>query len=281
MLKRLLLLCTLLAATTAFADDPYTPVAPLPIGDLLLTLPASHIPSEGTWEVRFSHRFTQSADAGSGSDRLHSLFGLDGGADVAFGVSYVARRDLQFSILRSNTLDDYELAAKYVVLQQANSVPVTLSVRGGADIRTEKDLDDRTSFFAQAIISRQFGRKAAIYIVPSFATKAGRANVSNRSAALFDHAFNAPVGFVYMLRRPLSLVVEVVPPNTDLPSGSRADLGWSAGIKRAIGGHYFELMVTNSPATLVDQYVTSTYVGAPLDSGNLHIGFNIERRFGR
>lgn len=55
---------------------------------------------------------------------------------------------------------------------------------------------------------------------------------------------------------------------------------WSAGLKQVIGGHYFELMITNSNATHVDQYVTSTYQGSPLKSGDLHLGFNIERRFG-
>jgi len=49
----------------------------------------------------------------------------------------------------------------------------------------------------------------------------------------------------------------------------------------AIGGHFFEVLLTNNNATHVDQYVTSTYQGAPLNRGDLHIGFNIERRFGK
>jgi hypothetical protein len=51
-------------------------------------------------------------------------------------------------------------------------------------------------------------------------------------------------------------------------------------MKRVIGGHYFELLISNSNATHVDQYVTSTYQGSPLKRSDLHFGFNIERRFG-
>src|SRR5713226_6814239 len=87
----------LLIAATASADDRFTPVTPIPLGDILLSLPTSHIPSEGTWEVKFTHRFNQSVDQGSFSDRVHSLYGLDSNADVGLGLSYAPRRDLQLS----------------------------------------------------------------------------------------------------------------------------------------------------------------------------------------
>jgi hypothetical protein len=101
------------------------------------------------------------------------------------------------------------------------------------------------------------------------------------SGALFKHAFNVPLGGAVMLNQGLSVVGELIPVNRDLPSGTSADIGWALGLKRAIGGHYFEILVTNSNATHVDQYVTSTYMGSPLKKGDIHLGFNIERRFGR
>ena len=254
---------------------------PEPLGDSLLSLPTSYIPSDGTWEIKFTHRFTQSADQGSGSDRVHSLFGLDGGSDVGFGLAWVARRDLQFSVIRSNTLDDIEFAAKYVMIQQAPAMPIGVTLRGGTDVRTERDLNDRYSLFAQVVLSRQFGRRGAIFVIPTFATNAGRTSVGGQSGALFERAFNVPIGFAYMLRSPLSVIGEIIPPNVDLDDSMEADPSWSVGLKRAIGGHFFEVMLTNNPATLVDQYVSSTYVGVPLESGNIHLGFNIERRFGK
>src|SRR5713226_8996989 len=93
--------CFLLSAfcfsNDARAQQQYLPITPLPLGDTLLTLPTSHIPAEGTWEVKFTHRFNQSLDQGNFSDRVHSLYGLDSNADVGLGLSYAPRRDLQLS----------------------------------------------------------------------------------------------------------------------------------------------------------------------------------------
>src|SRR5213596_3333111 len=93
----------LITTASAFAQsNPYTPTAPIPLGDSYLSLPSSHIAGSGSWEVKFTHRFNQSLDQGSLSDRLHSLWGLDSNADVGIGLSYAIRPDLQFSLYRSN-----------------------------------------------------------------------------------------------------------------------------------------------------------------------------------
>src|SRR5437764_7197379 len=141
--------CTLFAAIAAAQTNAYTPTTPIPLGDTYLSLPSSHIAGNGSWEVKFTHRFNQSLDQCNFSQRLHSLWGLDSNADVGIGLSYAVRRDLQFSFYRSNALDDIELGAKYIVVQQAAAVPVSLALRAGGDIRTEARLDDRTAVFAQ------------------------------------------------------------------------------------------------------------------------------------
>jgi hypothetical protein len=275
--------CLLLSAfcLAARAQDQYTPIRTVPLGDTLLTLPTSHIPTDGTWEVKFTHRFNQSLDQGSFSDRVHSLWGLDSNADVGIGFSYVVNRDLQATFMRSNASDDIESSLKYVVVQQAKALPFSLAVRGGMDWRTERDVVDRTSFFAQAVLSRQFGSRAEIFLIPTFVTNAGRAVNGSTSVALFRHAFNVPIGAAVTIRPGLSVVAELTPKNRDLPSSMNGgDLGWALGLKRAIGGHYFEILITNTNATHADQYVTSTYQGSPLNKSDIHLGFNIERRFG-
>ena len=274
--------CIFLTATAAFAQtNAYTPITPIPLGDTYLSLPSSHIAGNGSWEIKFTHRFNQSLDQGSLSDRLHSLWGLDSNADVGIGLSYAIKPDLQFSLYRSNALDDIELGAKYIVIQQAAAVPFSIALRGGGDIRTEAGVRNRTSVFAQAIVSHQFGHKTEIFAVPTFVTHAGRAVSGQESVALFTHAGNVPVGFAVVLTDALSVVGELIPKNRDLPHDLHGDFAWALGLKRAIGGHYFEILITNSNATHADQYVTSTYMGSPLDKSDIHLGFNIERRFGR
>ena len=269
----------LLLAVSAFAQDRYTPVAPLPLGDVLLNLPTSHMPSKGVWEVKFTHRFNQSLDQGTFSDRVHSLWGLDSNADVGIGLSYVLVRDLQLSLYRSNALDDIEFAARYNIFQQAPALPFSAALRVGGDWRTERDLTDKTSGFAQAIVSRQFGRRAELTIIPTYVTDAGRAVSGNTSVALFKHAFNVPVGIAVMLGPSMSIVGEITPKNRDLPKETHSYPAWAVGLNRVIGGHYFEILISNSNATHADQYVTSTYIGSPLQRSDLHLGFNIERRF--
>lgn len=273
--------CLMLAALATQAQDRYKPIQPIPMGDVLLTLPSTHMSSKGTWESKFTHRFNQSLDQGNFSDRVHSLFGLDSNADIGIGLSYSMRPDLQLSVYRSNALDDIELGAKYIVVQQAPAIPFSAALRLGADWRTERDLRDRASGFVQAILSRQFGRRAELTVVPTFVTDAGRAVIDTTSTSMFTHAFNVPIGLAVMVREYVSLVAEVIPKNGDLPRDIDSDYGWAVGVKSAIGGHFFEILVTNSNATHVDQYVTSTYMGSPLRRGDLHLGFNIERRFGR
>jgi hypothetical protein len=273
------LFCALRPAPCALAQE--APLRPLPMGDTLLNLPSNQIAAHGQWDMKFTHRFNQSLSQGSFSDQLHSLFGLDTNADVVFGFAYAIRPDMQLSLVRSNTNDTLEAAAKYVLWQQTAGRPVNVTLRGGADFRTERELDDRTSLFAQAIVTRQFGRKGEIFFLPTFATNAGRAVTGDTSGALFEHAFNVPVAFAWMLRPGFAAVVELTPPNSDLEDDLKGDFAWAAGVKRNIGGHWFEILLTNSQATLVDQYISSTFQGTPLDANDIHLGFNIERRFGK
>lgn len=262
------------------AQSEYQPQPQLPVGSVLLTLPSSHMPRAGTWEVGFMHRFLLPVDEGSLEDQFRSLWGLDGGANVGISASWVARRDLELSLARTNTLDVFELAARYVLVQQAPAIPASLALRGGVDLRTEHDLSDRASWFAQAIVSRQFGGRTELFIIPTFATDAGRVSDGRQSVALFSEAANVAFGGVLMIGTNLSLVAEMIPANRDLPEGRSGDPAWSLGLKRALGGHHFEVILTNSLALTVDEYATSTFLGAPLDAGELHLGFNIRRSFG-
>ena len=282
MIKKALVCALLVAAPLVAQDDPYRPISRLPLGDTLLSLPSPQIPAAGVWEMKFTHRFNQSLTDGSLEDQWHSLFGLDSNADVVFGAAWALRPHTEFSLARSNTNDTVEAAVKYVFLQQAPAVPASVTFRGGVDWRTERNLDDRTSLFAQAIVSRQFaGGKMELFLLPTFVTKAGRAVTGDLSHALFENAFNVPIAFAYRIRPPLMVIAEIVPPNRDLPDTIDADLSWSVGIKRAIGGHWFEVLLTNNQSTLTDQYVTSTFQGSGLNLDDVKLGFNIERRFGR
>jgi len=276
MIKRLSVVCCLFA-TTLFAQNQYTPVRPIPVGDILLTLPSSHMADANTWEVRFSHRFNQSVD-GNG---IHSLFGLDSGANVGLGLSYVPFRDFEVALMRQSTLETFEGSLKYAVVQQANAIPLSAAIRAGIDYRNAEQINERASYFAQAILSRQFGSRLDLYVAPSYVTNAGRVISGDGSTALFEHALNAPVGILVQVMPALSIVAEIIPENRDLPEAFDADFGWAIGVKKAIGGHLFEIILTNNSGMTTDQYISSTYNGVPFKSNEKRLGFNIERRWGK
>lgn len=260
----LALSCALTAAAQT-APSPYTPLKPMPLGETLVNLPTPRILPPRVWEVRFTHRFSQPITDGD----IRSFWGLDSSADIGIALSYSPKPDLQFTVFRTDVQDNYELAAKWAMLQQARSIPISLSLRGGGNWRTEEGLSDRFSPFIQAVISRQIGNRVELFAVPSIVV----------DAPPFDHAVNVPLGVAYSLRPGLSLVAEFVPPNGDLPAGTEDDLGWAVGLKRAVGGHHFEVLLANSRYTHVDQYVTGAPLGG-LEAGDVRLGFNIERRWG-
>lgn len=264
-----LTLAALLLAPTPSQSQNYTPLAPLPLGDAVLNLPTPHVLAPGTWELKFTHRFLQAVN-GENSD-VHSFWGLDGSADVGIGLAYAPMRDFQVSVIRTSAQDDYEIAGKYMLLRQAPDFPLSASFRTGIDWRTERGVEDGVSPFGQLILSKQFARRLEIFAVPTYVGNAGP----------FDHAFNIPFGFAWSMRPGLLLSVEFIPPNPDRPDDIDSDLGWSIGLKRALGGHYFEVMLSDTPGTHVDHYGTSSFGGLGIDSGNIFLGFNIERQFGR
>lgn len=260
---RFLLSALFFLSSTALAQQPPNP--PLRLGEMLLNLPSPRVLTAERGEVRFTHRFQTPINDGDG----HSLWGIDGSADIGLGLSWSPNDRWLFSLFRSDVLDDYEIATKFVVFEEPQ-FPLAISLRGGVDWRTERDLDDRLSGFAQAILARRIGSRAEVFVIPSFVTEAGP----------FDHAFNVPVGFAWSIYPHLSLIAEIVPENTDVPDQIDSSFAWTIGLKRAIGGHYFEILLGNTRATNVDQYVPSTFLGTGLEAGDVHLGFNIERRFG-
>jgi hypothetical protein len=263
MIRRFVFAAFFLFATAANAQEGYIPIQGLRLGDFALNLPTTRVLSPGTMELRFTHRFAQPINEGN----INSLWGLDSSADVAFGLAYSPSKAWQVAIFRTNLLDDVEATAKYSVLQQAPAVPVSIAVRGGIDWRTEEGLSERVSPFVQLIVSKQFGRKVEVFAVPSYII----------DDPLFDTAFNIPFGVAYAVSPAFMIVGEIVPENQDAPDD--ADIGWAIGLKRAIGGHWFELVLADSRATHVDQYLSSAPLGG-IDAGDIHLGFNIERRFG-
>ncbi|MDX1582711.1 MAG: DUF5777 family beta-barrel protein, partial [Thermoanaerobaculia bacterium] len=75
-------------------------------------------------------------------------------------------------------------------------------------------------------------------------------------------------------------VLELIPENHDLPDGVDSSFGWTIAWKRALGGHFFEILLANTRATHSSQQIGGELLrGVGLESDDVHLGFNIVRRF--
>ena len=238
---------------------------PLRLGDSLLNLPTDRTLYQRVWEVRFTHRFAEPINEGD----VHSFWGLDGPADIGIGLAYGFRDNLQFAVFRSDILDNVELSAKYAMLYQNRRVPVSITARGGVNWKTEQGIDERAAPFIQAVLSRRISPRLELFAVPTFSAR----------GLNYDTAFNVGVGAAWVVSSNLFVVAEVIPENSDAPSELEPGTGWSIGLKRSVGGHFFEVLLTDSRATHVDQYTPSIPLGG-IREGDIHLGFNIVRQFG-
>ena len=238
---------------------------PLRLGDSLLNLPTDRTLHQRVWELRFTHRFAQPINEGD----AHSFWGLDGPADIGIGLAYGYRDHLQLAVFRSDILDNVELSAKWAVLYQTRSMPLSMAARAGVNWKTERGLDDRAAPFVQIVLSRRISPRLELFAVPTFSAR----------GLDYDSAFNVGVGAAWAVSPNLFVVGELIPENVDAPAELQPGTGWALGLKRSMGGHFFEVLLTDSRATHVDQYTPSLPLGG-IREGDIHLGFNIVRQFG-
>lgn len=260
MLAGLLLGATGLAAEPAELG-PYTPVRRDPIGTRLIDLPTPYTLGERQLEVLFTHRFQGSVNDGS----AHDLWGLDSGADVGIGLAYGVTRSLDLSLLRSSFQENFELAAKFLVIEQAPRVPLSLAVRAGADLLERPGVVDPHRPFAQLVLSRQLAPGVNLLAAPSWV----------RDTPRLRDAWNVPLGLTLPLPGGSLLDLEYVPRNRDLKSSVA---GWHAALSKAVGQHLFSVVFGNSRATTVDQYLGGDSA-AGFRARDVRLGFNLVRTF--
>lgn len=231
------------------------------LGSRLVNVATPYPVPARTLEVIFLHRFHLPVQDGSASD----LWGLDSGADVGLGLAYGLTPRLDVALLRSSFQEDFELAGKFRVLEQAERIPLTLSLRAGVN-RVERDgIEDPNRPFAQVLAARRFGNRLSLFASPSWV----------RDTPRLRNAFNVPVGLTLELNKGRVLELEVIPENRDLDESETA---WHLAVSQKVGGHIFEVILGNSRAFTVDQYLGGDSA-AGFEAEDVRLGFNLIRDF--
>lgn len=257
--RKHLLALALLASIRASAQE--APLWDPGYGTRFLQTSSPLVSDKGTLETLFTHRFNQPVNEAGGDD----LFGLDSGANIGLGVSWVPVSGLAAEIYRASVGGDYEFAAKFCVLGATKERPVAAAVRVGANWMTKFELEDNFGGFGQLLLAWTIADRITVAAAPTFAT----------NTPLLENVFNVPLSVQAHLGRGFHATGEYVFRNTDL-EGSVGQ--WSFALEKAVYRHRFGVWIGNSGATTVSQIVGGDYGGGVAES-NIRLGFNISRQF--
>jgi hypothetical protein len=254
-----LLAVALLAALPAAAQEapPWDPG----YGTRFLQTASPLVNEKGLLEAVFTHRFNEPVNRAGGNE----LFGLDSGANVGLGVSWVPVNRLAVEVYRGSTGGDYEFAARYAALAATRELPVAVSVRVGANWLTKYDIDRKFGGFGQVLLAGTLGDRVTIAAALTFVT----------NTPLFRNVFNVPLALQVRMGNGFFATGEYVFRNRDL-SGSVGQ--WSFALEKSVWHHRFGVWIGNSGATTVDQIMGGDYAGGVTES-NIRLGFNISRQF--
>lgn len=213
---------------------------------------------------RMSHRFARPLGQGNFSDLLADFFGFDSGALIGLELRYGLVRGGQVGIYRTSDrtiqfFGQYELASQ-------KTFPVGISALATAE--GTDNFSDSYSPGLAAVISREVGDRAALYLQPAWIN-----NSNPDPAELVDDNSTVVIGLGTRLRirKSTYLVLEASPrvgghaPNVTLIS---------FGLEQQAGGHLFQLNFSNGVGTTLASVARG---GRSYD--DWYIGFNLSRKF--
>ena len=215
---------------------------------------------------RVTHRFGRPLGSGSFGDLAADFFSLDSSAQIGLEYRFGLMRGLQGGIYRTNDRT-IEFFAERNLMQQSASRPLGLSAFAAID--GTNNFRDSYSPALGAIVSRKVGRLAALYVEPIWVN-----NANPLPSEIVDRndSFLIGVGGRIRVRRTVYVIAEGAPRLAGFDPG-RAHM--AAGIEKLVGGHVFQLNVSNGVGTTIGQVARG---GSRTD---WHFGFNITRKFWR
>ena len=228
--------------------------------------------SKGEFDFLIYHRF------GTINSGIQELFGLDQ-ANMRLGFEYGLTDLINLGIGRSTYDKTYDGFVKWKFLRQKSGVensPVSIAwistiAIPTVDITENLTTVERMSFAHQFMISRKFGDKLSIQVMP------GLVHLNTVPAASDNNDILYLGGaYRYKLNQSFALTGEYYFQFNPIASVQTYDaIGFGVDIET--GGHVFQLHVTNSRPTFESGFITGTVDN--FWDGDIRFGFNISRTF--
>lgn len=221
---------------------------------------------------RVTHRFTRALGQGDLGDLASDLFGLDSGAQIGLEYRVGVIRGGQIGVHRTND-KTIQLFGQYDLLRQVEGRP--LGVAAYVSVDGTNNFRDRYSPTLAVVLSREFGRRGAVYVEPIWVGNSNPSDDTANTAAEDDSTFLLGIGARLRVRPTVYLVGEFIPRVAGFDPGVNQA---SVAIEKRAGGHAFQLNFSNAFGTTMGQIAR----GGPraFDGGsNWYLGFNISRKF--
>jgi len=237
----------------------------------LINLPTTNALRRGEILFRISHRYDLAVREGS-----EYLYGLDGPAKIYLSLGYGIRDNVNVTLGRTNLNDIVELSFSWRMIQQGRrfTMPFSAALNIGGSLVTDPRPchgvfeAENMKLNVQLSVSHQVNRHMSLLLVPSFSSN------TNHWASDSEGTFTLGTGGRYTFLKNLSVLGEWLP----VLSGYEADArGWGFGLEYRMGGHVFQVFLTNSRGLTSDQFIPGGDLD--LEESDYRLGFNIFRSF--
>lgn len=265
--------CLAVAPLTAGAQTTATPQPPPERNDpdvlvdamqpdfTLGTLPTTLRMPAGKWAFRVTHRFTRPLGEGNVGDLFSDLFGLDGGSQVGLELRYGLLPGTQVGVHRTSDRT-IQLFVQQSILTQRDGGAFGMDAI--ATLEGNDNLTEHRQSTLGVALSRNVGRRAALYVEPLFVANANPFDVGDR------HTVMLGLGTRLRIRPATYLVAEYTPRLAGYDPG---DSQITFALERRTGGHLFQLNVSNGVGTTLGQLTSGG------NNENWFMGFNLSRKF--
>lgn len=247
------------------AEDHY----PTWHGTDLINMPTPDLPAPRTLEIHFSHRFSESIqDSGR-----EGLWGLDSFATPTFYFAYGLVDRVSAYGGRTSHLATWEYGATVELLRETDTAaPVSAGAVVGGFYRDTSGLESKAGFSLELPVGLRAHERLSLLAVPFLATN------TDPDAEATSDGYSAAFGLggTFSLTPSMSIDVEWI---TNVGGYKRADAvdQWQVFYSIKVGGHQFQIGVTNSVLQTPDAMAAGT-LETGID-GETRIGFNLVRDF--
>jgi hypothetical protein len=254
-------------ATPAVEERDDREIDPVEPDFVVVNLPTQARIPRGGWAFRVTHRFSRPLGEGDLGDLASDLFGFDSGGLIGLELRYGLARATQVGLHRTSDRTIALFAQRD--LRRAEDHPFGLAVYGAVG-----GLDNFTEEYSPAIaliVSRRLGERGAVYAMPALVS-----GLIPQFGALDDSGSTALLvgaGVRFRFSENGAILFEATPRLNAPDSVPAFRHPVSVGVERTMGGHAFQLNVSNSFGTTPGPMA---YGGAP---GGWYVGFNIARKF--